>query len=32
MDCTRYQALLDQYGPDYTSLKNRIGHIRGLFD
>lgn len=32
MDCTRYQALLDKYGPDYTSLKERIGHFKGLFD
>jgi len=32
IDCTRYQSLLDKYGPDYTSLKTRVGHIRGLFD
>ena len=32
MDCSRYQGLLDQYGPDYSSLKGRLGGIRGLFD
>ena len=32
MDCNRYQALIDKYGPDYTSLRNRVGHIKGLFD
>ena len=32
MDCTRYQALLDKYGPDYSTLKSRVGMIRGLFD
>ena len=32
VDCTRYQALLDKYGPDYTNIRNRLGHIRGLFD
>ena len=32
MDCTRYQALLDKYGPDYSSLKSRVGNIRGLFN
>ena len=32
IDCTRYQALLDKYGPDYSSLKGRVGYIRGLFD
>jgi hypothetical protein len=32
IDCTRYQALIDKYGPDYTTLSQRVGHIRGLFD
>jgi len=32
IDCTRYQSLLDKYGPDYSTLKSRVGHIRGLFD
>ena len=32
MDCTKYQGLLDKYGPDYSNLKNRVGHIKGLFD
>ena len=32
MDCTKYQGLLDKYGPDYSSIKSRVGHIRGLFD
>jgi len=32
MDCTRYQGLLDTYGPNYENLKGRVGHLRGLFD
>lgn len=32
IDCTRYQVMLDKYGPDYSSLKGRVGYIRGLFD
>jgi len=32
MDCTRYQGLLDKYGPNYSSLKGKVGHLRGLFD
>jgi len=31
MDCTRYQGLLDTYGPDYSSLKEKLGFVRGLF-
>ena len=32
MNCERYQGLLDKYGPDYSDLQSRVGHIRGLFD
>ena len=32
MDCTRYGALLDKYGPNYDAIKAKVGHIRGLFD
>ena len=32
MNCNRYQALIEKYGPDYSSLKGKVGHIRGLFD
>ena len=31
MDCSRYQGLIDKYGPDYSTLRNRVGHIKGLF-
>jgi len=31
MDCTKYQGLLDQYGPDYSTLKEKLGFVRGLF-
>lgn len=31
-DCTNYAALLRNYGPNYDSLKSKLGHIRGLFD
>ena len=27
MDCTRYQGLLDTYGPNYENLKGRVGHL-----
>ena len=32
MNCEGHQALLDRYGPDYSTLKSRIGYVRGLFD
>ena len=32
MDCNRYGALLDKYGPNYDSIRAKVGHIRGLFD
>ena len=25
-------SLLDKYGPDYSKLKAKLGHVRGLFD
>ena len=32
MNCEKYQSLLDKYGPDYSSLNGKVGHLRGLFD
>ena len=32
LNCMQYQGLLDQYGPNYTSLKEKLGYVRGLFD
>ena len=32
MNCEGYQSLLDKYGPNYDSLKSRMGHIKGLFN
>ena len=32
MNCNQYQGLLDKYGPNYTSLKEKLGYVRGLFD
>ena len=32
MNCTQYQGLLDKYGPDYSSLKDKLGYVRGLFN
>ena len=31
-NCENYTDLLRKYGPDYEVLKNKLGHIRGLFD
>jgi hypothetical protein len=31
-DCENYGGLLRKYGPDYDSLKAKLGHVRGLFD
>ena len=31
-DCSNYGGLLRKYGPDYTSLKSKLGYVRGLFD
>ena len=30
MDCTNYKGLLDIYGPDYTTVKKKLGYIKGL--
>ena len=30
MDCTNYKGLLSKYGPDYTAIKQKLGHLRGL--
>ena len=32
MNCEGHQNLLDRYGPDYSALRSRLGHVRGLFD
>lgn len=32
MNCTNYNALIEKYGPDYSTLKSRVGHMRGLWD
>ena len=32
LQCDQYAALLELYGPNYTSLQKRLGHVRGLFD
>jgi hypothetical protein len=31
-DCGNYNGLLRKYGPDYSSLKAKLGHVRGLFE
>jgi len=31
-DCENYAGLLRKYGPDYSSLKSKLGHVRGLFE
>jgi hypothetical protein len=30
--CEDYGRLLSTYGPDYSSLKKKLGYVRGLFD
>ena len=30
--CEEYTRLIDQYGPNYTTLKQKLGYIKGLFD
>lgn len=30
--CEEYGRLVSQYGPDYSSLKQKLGYVRGLFD
>jgi hypothetical protein len=32
LNCEQYQPLLDKYGPDYSSLKGKLGYMRGLFN
>ena len=32
LNCEGYQGLLDRFGPNYDSLKSRLGYVRGLFD
>ena len=31
-NCTNYAGLLRNYGPNYDSLKTKLGYVRGLFD
>ena len=31
-DCPNYNQLLKKFGPDYDSLKTKLGHVRGLFE
>lgn len=31
-DCSNYASLLNKYGPNYDSLKGKLGYVRGLFD
>ena len=31
-DCANYNQLLKKYGPDYNSLKTKLGYVRGLFE
>jgi len=31
-DCTRPRTLIEQYGPDYSTLKAKLGYVQGLFD
>jgi hypothetical protein len=31
-DCSNYNQLLKRYGPDYDSLKPKLGYVRGLFE
>lgn len=31
-NCANYDALLKQYGPDYSGIKAKFGFIQGLFD
>jgi len=31
-DCQNYNHLLTTYGPNYDSLKPKLGYVRGLFD
>ena len=30
MDCTNYNKLLTTYGPDYTTIKKKLGFLKGL--
>lgn len=32
MNCEGYQGLLDKYGPNYDTLRARMGYVKGLFD
>ena len=32
LECSNYGALLDKFGPNYESLKKKLGYVRGLFD
>ena len=32
VDCDNYKVLLNEFGPDYSKLRGKLGHIKGLFD
>ena len=32
LNCEGYQGLLDKFGPNYDTLKSRLGYVKGLFD
>ena len=32
VDCDNYKVLLHEFGPDYSKLKGKLGHIKGLFN
>jgi len=31
-DCSNYSQLLRKFGPDYSSLKAKLGYVKGLFE
>ena len=32
VNCDNYKALLEEFGPDYSKLRGKLGHVRGLFE
>jgi len=30
-NCESTNSLIEKYGPDYSSLKEKLGYVRGLF-
>ena len=31
MDCSNVQGLIDEFGPDYSSVRAKLGFVKGLF-